>query len=131
MKCYNHPGKDSVAICKSCGKGLCHDCVQESEAGIACRLKSCMNSLTDKSEFHARQSDHLKNLKRLNLLGSLFSIGMGILFIYFSTRGYGLVYDFVFLLGIGFIVYGVVAQFVNMIIFFKTRKGRNHHNSAC
>jgi hypothetical protein len=58
----------------------------------------------------------------MNFLGSFFSIGMGILFIYFSSQGYGLVYDFVFLLGIGFAVYGIVAQFVIMLIFFKSRK---------
>ena len=58
----------------------------------------------------------------MHVLGSFFSIGMGLLFIYFSSQGFGLVYDFVFLLGIGFIVYGIMAQFVNMLIFFKTRK---------
>ena len=63
----------------------------------------------------------MKNLKRMNFLGSFFSIGMGILFIYFSSQGFGLVYDFVFLLGIGFTVYGVVAQFVNMLILFKEK----------
>jgi len=47
---------------------------------------------------------------------------MGILFIYFSSQGFGLVYNFVFLLGIGFIVYSIMAQFVNMFIFFKERK---------
>jgi len=26
MKCVNHPDKDAVAMCVSCGVGLCHDC---------------------------------------------------------------------------------------------------------
>jgi len=126
MKCYNHPEKHGVAICKSCGRSICHECAHESGAGIACRQESCINSLSEINEFHAGQAAHLKNMKRLNFLGSLFSIGMGILFIYFSSRGYGLVYDFIFLLGVGFIVYGIVAQFVNMIIFFNTRKRVKH-----
>jgi len=121
MKCYNHPERDSVAICKACGKGICHECARESENGIACQ-QSCINFLAKKKELFLDQAAHLKNLKRMNFLGSFFSIGMGILFIYFSSQGFGLVYDFVFLLGVGFTVYGVVAQFVNMLILFKERK---------
>jgi hypothetical protein len=26
MKCYYHPKEDAVAVCKSCGKGVCKDC---------------------------------------------------------------------------------------------------------
>ena len=121
MKCYNHPERDSVAICKACGKAICHECAQESKNGIACQ-QSCANSLAKRKVFYAKQAAHLKNLKRINLLGSFFSIGMGLLFIYFSSQGFGLVYDFIFLLGIGFTVYGIVAQLVNMFIFFKDRK---------
>jgi hypothetical protein len=121
MKCYNHPERDSVAVCKACGKAICHECAKESKDGIACQ-QSCINSLSKKNTLYTNQAAHLKNLKRMNLLGSFFSIGMGILFIYFSSQGFGLVYDFVFLLGIGFIVYGIMAQFVYMLIFFKTRK---------
>src|SRR5210317_1731947 len=73
-------------------------------------------------KLYSLQAAHLKNLKRMNLLASFFSIGMGILFIYFSSQGFGLVYDFVFLLGVGFTVYGVVAQFLNMLIYFKKKK---------
>ena len=80
-----------------------------------------MDSLSKINDLSANQAAHLKNLKRMNLLGSLFSIGMGILFLYFSSQGFGLVYDFIFLLGVGFIVYGLMAQLVNMIILFKTR----------
>ena len=125
MKCYNHPERDSVAICKACGKAICHECAQESKDGIACQ-QSCINSLSKKEDIYTKQAAHLKNLKRMNLLGSFFSIGMGLLFIYFSSQGFGLVYDFVFLLGIGFIAYGIMAQFVNMLIFFKTKKIRNN-----
>ena len=125
MKCYTHPERDSVAICKACGKAICHECAQESKDGIACQ-QSCINSLSKKEDLYTKQAANLKNLKRMNLLGSFFSIGMGLLFIYFSSQGFGLVYDFVFLLGIGFIVYGIMAQFVNMLIFFKTKKIRNN-----
>ncbi len=119
MKCYNHPEKHGAAICKSCGRSICHDCLQELEGSIVCNRKSCARSLSEQKRFNAGQKAHLQNLKRLNILGSIFSLGMGILFIFFSTRGFGLVYDYIFLLGIGFIAYGTVALLVNMIIFFK------------
>jgi hypothetical protein len=125
MKCFNHPERDSIAICKACGKAICHECAQETEAGIACQ-QSCADSLLKENELYSKQAAHLKNLQRMNFLGSFFSIGMGILFIYFSSQGFGLVYDFVFLLGVSFTVYGIVAQFVNMVIFFKKRKNTNN-----
>lgn len=28
MECFNHPGKQSVALCKICHKALCHICCQ-------------------------------------------------------------------------------------------------------
>jgi len=118
MKCLNHPERDAVAICLACGKGVCRKCVHVSEAGIACQ-QSCVKTLSEKNELYARQAAHLKNIKRINLLGSFFSIGMGLLFLYFASQGFGLVYDFVFLLGCGFLVYGIVAQIVNVVIFFK------------
>ena len=126
MKCYNHPDKDGVAICQACGKAICHECAQESEAGIGCQ-QSCIDSLARRQELHIKLAAHLKNMKQMDSLGSFFSIGMGILFIYFSSQGYGLVYDFVFLLGVGFTVYGFVAQFVNMLIFFNSRKNKKIH----
>jgi len=27
MKCYYHPKEDAVAVCKSCGRGVCQECI--------------------------------------------------------------------------------------------------------
>jgi len=123
MKCYNHPEREAVAVCRACGKAVCQECGLETGNGIACR-QSCAGILAEKTEHYSRQVAHLKNLKRLNFLGSLFSIGMGLLFIYFSFMGYGVVYDLILLLGAGFTVYGMVVQLVNMIIFFTSKKNK-------
>jgi len=123
MKCYNHPEREAVAVCRACGKAVCQECGLETGNGIACR-QSCAGILAEKKEHYFRQAAHLKNLKRLNFLGSLFSIGMGLLFIYFSFMGCGVVYDLILLIGSGFTVYGVVAQLVNMIIFFTSKKNK-------
>ena len=121
MKCYNHQEREAVSICRACGKAACQECARETENGIACR-QSCARTLSVRSAHYARQDAHFKNLKRMNSLGSLFSIGMGLLFIYFSFMGYGVVYDLILLLGVGFTIYGFLAQLVNMIIFIKSKK---------
>jgi len=36
MKCYYHPEKDAVAICKECGKPLCENCAHEFNGKIYC-----------------------------------------------------------------------------------------------
>lgn len=36
MNCYIHREKNAVGICKSCGRGLCQDCVVEVGEGISC-----------------------------------------------------------------------------------------------
>ena len=121
MKCYNHPEKDAVAVCKACGKAVCHACGLKTANGFVCQ-QSCAESLAEFNKLQIKQAAHLKNIKRLNLLGSFFSICMGLVFMYFSSLGYGVVYNFVLLLGLGFALYGVVAQIVNMVIFFKSKQ---------
>ncbi len=37
MNCYKHSDRAAVGICKSCGKGLCRDCLTELPDALACR----------------------------------------------------------------------------------------------
>ena len=74
-----------------------------------------------KKDLLAKIAAHLNTIKRINFLGALFSISMGILFIYFSFLGFGLVYNFVFRLGISFAVYGIITQLINVIIFLNQK----------
>lgn len=120
MKCYNHPERDGVAICMACGRALCHECFRETETGIGCRDK-CTDLLERNKKLSAGLEAYLKNAKRNVFLSAFFSMGMGILFIVFSNMGFGIVYDFILILGTGFILYGFVALLANMIIFFKQR----------
>jgi hypothetical protein len=121
MKCFKHQTREAVAICKACGRGVCSSCALESENGIACR-QSCAGTLAEESSLSAQQAAHYRNLRRQNLAGAFFSIGMGILFMFFSSWGSGLVYDFIFLLGAGFAVYGIVVLLANMVIFLQATK---------
>lgn len=40
MKCFNHHDRDAIGLCKSCGKGLCEECIAEVPRGLACK-NSC------------------------------------------------------------------------------------------
>ena len=37
MDCFNHPDRSAVGVCKSCGRGLCHDCAVDSPNGLSCK----------------------------------------------------------------------------------------------
>lgn len=37
MNCYIHGSVSAVGVCKSCMKGLCHECAQEVEASLSCK----------------------------------------------------------------------------------------------
>lgn len=45
MKCYNHHDRDAFGICKSCGKGLCLECLQEENGTVFCKdnNRACIN----------------------------------------------------------------------------------------
>lgn len=37
MRCFGHPERDSVGICKYCQRGLCTDCAALVQGVLACR----------------------------------------------------------------------------------------------
>jgi len=37
MRCYYHQDVEAVAVCKSCGRGLCPACAVDVGNGLACR----------------------------------------------------------------------------------------------
>ena len=44
MKCFNHPDKDAVGICKQCSKGVCPSCVILVGGSVACAT-SCTDAV--------------------------------------------------------------------------------------
>lgn len=37
LKCFYHHDRDALGTCKACGKGLCADCLEDFDKGLACR----------------------------------------------------------------------------------------------
>jgi len=66
MKCYNHHDRDAFAMCLTCGKGLCLDCLEEYDGTMVCK----------NGGFCKLKVDYLnkayKQLSTSNYLGILF-----------------------------------------------------------
>lgn len=78
MKCYTHHAVDAVAICRSCCRALCPDCV--AEVGTACACKGrCEERVTALNAMVVRGGSAYKRLKVAPLftalLGTVFIIG--------------------------------------------------------
>lgn len=80
MKCYYHPDKDAVGICKSCQKGICKDCLVDFGTGIACKGKceeevKILNELTKSSKHSYRSTSqtYFRNAIVFIILGLAFT----------------------------------------------------------
>ncbi|MFC2004750.1 hypothetical protein ACFLUY_00835 [Chloroflexota bacterium] len=40
MKCFQHPEKEAIGVCQTCGKGVCRDCYLE-DGGVLYCSKAC------------------------------------------------------------------------------------------
>ncbi|WP_444931951.1 hypothetical protein ACJJIF_09365 [Microbulbifer sp. SSSA002] len=114
MKCFNHEA-DAIGICKHCQRAICKDCCTDLGFGLACKDThesdvSMLNSLIENNK-RAYESQ-----PKATMFGPLFFIFMGLVFSYFGYQK-GLD-NLSFIIGVGFIVYGI-AIFVYNKLFFK------------
>lgn len=83
MNCFNHPDQAALGLCKSCGRGLCRDCISEVPDGLACK-----NRCEDRVNLINRIIDsNTKVLSAANVQirsGAVFMIVMGALFCAFG-----------------------------------------------
>ena len=115
MKCFNHPQSDGVAICKSCGRALCHDCHAEVETGSACKSR-CESDVEDlnviikrsKSAYQKTGGAYRRNGIVILVLGLVF-LAIGILPM-IAGRGYGTIG--MAIMGVFFIIWSYFS-FVN------------------
>lgn len=87
MNCFNHPELPALGICKSCGKGLCRECISEVPDGLACK-----NRCEDRVRFINRILDSNKQaLTAANnqvRSGAIFIIVTGLIFCAFGFLPY-------------------------------------------
>lgn len=79
MKCFNHANADAVGICKSCGRGLCRDCVAQVGLSCSCRgecesVVAAMDELVQRgrSAYQKSSATQLRSGVVIILLGALF-----------------------------------------------------------
>jgi len=112
MRCFYHGDADAVAICKSCGHALCHDCCAEVGSSAACRNRceddvAALNEMIqrNKTSFQKASGAYLRSGILLVVLGAGFAI-FG-----FSLRGAGSPSTFLIIMGVLFFIYGVSQMF--------------------
>ncbi len=87
MNCFNHQDKPAVALCKSCGKALCGDCLAELSNGIACK-GSCEDRVNLINRIINRNSQILTAARHQIRHSGLFMLLAGIGFLAFAVFGY-------------------------------------------
>ena len=108
MKCFYHGDAEAVAICKSCGRGICHECCAEIGTGAACRNRcegdvEVINDMIqrNKSSFQKAGSAYTRSGVFLTALGLVFSaVGL------YSVRD-GHPQWFLLIMGVAFFIYGL------------------------
>src|ERR1019366_8763075 len=89
MKCFTHRSSDAVAVCRSCGRALCPDCI--AEVGLSCACKNrCESDVTRFNEMLTRGRPGQISPK--NLVGYdrvIFLMAMGVAMIGFGVYNIG------------------------------------------
>ena len=118
MNCFYHRDKEAIGLCKHCSKGLCTDCATDLGHGLACK---------NKHESEVENIDMIisKNVKNYAaapknvLIAPLFYLLAGIVFAGFGYFSRGGMTDLPFILGVVFIIFGVVMLIRNRQLFRK------------
>ena len=111
MNCFNHAEKNAIGICKSCGKGLCAECLVALPNGLACK-NACEDRVTlinriidinQKMVVAANAQVRSSGLFVL-ILGSLF-VGLGLTPFIVGGSKFPLIFA---VLGAPFLVFGIM-----------------------
>ena len=112
MNCFNHKDVVSVGQCKSCCRGLCIDCISDLGHGIACK-NTHEAEVENLNMVINRSTQVYKEAPKNIIVTSIFYSFMGASFMYLGYIGKHKSSSTFLLLGLGFIVYGIVIYFKN------------------
>jgi len=113
MNCFKHADRPALGLCKSCGKGLCSECLVEVPDGLACK---CKNQCEDRVNLiNQIINNNQKVLSAANVQvksSGIFILLLGILFCLFGFLPILISGNtstiFMGLLGLFFAVYGII-----------------------
>lgn len=111
MNCYVHHEKSAVGLCKSCGRGLCPECVVEVGESLSCsgRCEDKVHTLNMMVEKNAQlvstSNQALRSAARFSMImgGALLAFG-----IWQYSKGLGFLPYFLMVLGLIFLANGVL-----------------------
>ena len=122
MKCFSHRNSDAVAVCRSCGRALCSDCIAEVGLSCAC-INRCEADVAKFNEMLTRGRPEPVN--PANLFGYdrvIFLMALGVGFVCFGL--YGLCHSGDRHLNLFLAVFGVAFSIFGISQFFTTKKFR-------
>src|SRR5580658_9442633 len=79
MRCFNHPEVDAVAICKSCSRALCHECVSEVGKSASCKNR-CEADVAALNELVQRGRTAYQKTSSTYLRSGIFVLLLGLVF---------------------------------------------------
>ena len=83
---FNHSTVDAIAICKSCGRALCRDCVAEVALGCSCRSR-CESVLAAMNDLVERGSTAYRKTSASYLRSGIFIVLLGGVFLLLGVAG--------------------------------------------
>jgi hypothetical protein len=114
MKCFVHRDSDAVAVCRSCGRALCPECI--SEVGLSCACKNrCESGVARFNEMLTWGRPGPANPASLVSYDRvIFLMVMGLAFVWFGlyylgNHGPGLFFT---VLGAAFFIFGLSQFFM-------------------
>jgi hypothetical protein len=73
MKCFTHEKTDALAVCRSCGRGLCRDCI--AEIGLSCSCKGgCEEVVATMNYLVERGRTRYQLIFRLGILFGIMAV---------------------------------------------------------
>ena len=116
MKCFIHRNSDAVAVCRSCGRALCPDCI--AVVGLACACKNRCEA--DVARFNAmlirgRPGPGTGPTPPFDYFRVIFLLVLGLAFIWFGLyffADHGVNWFFV-VMGLAFSLFGISQYYMN------------------
>lgn len=119
MNCFNHSDKSAIGSCKFCSKGLCLDCATDLGHGLACKNKH-ETQVENINMLISKNTQVYASAPKNALIAPIFYLFMGLVFAGFGYFSKGGMTDLPFVLGIGFIAFGVVVFIRNKKLYGKS-----------
>jgi hypothetical protein len=107
MNCFNHQNVNAVALCKNCSKGICRECIEEFENGVACK-ETCVEQAKGITRLIAKNvkcnSKYDADYSKITLGSATFTFLFGSAFLLFGFFSQSRVQLFLITLGIIFLL---------------------------